>query len=675
MGGGQGAWAPRSPEKASLSRLVAIPSRHGFQPVPMKKLSVFFLLALLAGIRPAQAVGRDAAREAVFEQELAKQSPALVEPFRQATQAQDREDYAESVRLFRDIVLARPDFEPARRRLGFSLIRLGQAGEGMALLEETVRLNRSPENLYTLAYTLAYPPTGRPTDSGQVRALDLMKECMARPDGQDDDMLIVTAQLAFAREEKAVAREAVRRLQKDYPELMVTRYFAAIVAAMDEHWIEAEDEINAAGKLGLDATTVANFLASGIHTQARIWRWLRGAGWTVGLWAGGMLLLCGLGFLLSAATLRQIDRADPRIPVGAAEQRLRKIYRQVLNLTGAYYYVSLPVVALLLVLVCGGIIYGFLLIGQIPIQIAIILIVGMLATLWSMGRSLFLRVKSQDPGRALNREEAAGLWQLSEQVARDLGTRPIDEIRITPGTDLCVYERGSWREKLNNRAPRILLVGTGMLNGFETAHFRSVLAHEYGHFSNRDTAGGDVAMRVQNDMLKFYYAMVGAGQATWLNVAFHFLRAYNFIFRRISHGATRLQEVLADRVAVLHYGPAAFEGGLRHVIRRSLAFNFVVEREVGHALKASQPVVNLYALPQPTTDHLHQEYEKVLAQPTTADDTHPAPRDRLRLVARLPEPAVPAPSGLVWDLFNDKEAIMQEMMKLVEQNIARHRSS
>jgi hypothetical protein len=76
-----------------------------------------------------------------------------------------------------------------------------------------------------------------------------------------------------------------------------------------------------------------------------------------------------------------------------------------------------------------------------------------------------------------------------------------------------------------------------------------VLAHEYGHLSHRDTAGGDVALRVNRDMMKFAYAMARAGQAVWWNTAFQFLRVYHFLFRRISHGATRLQEVLADWAA------------------------------------------------------------------------------------------------------------------------------
>src|SRR6185312_17235529 len=103
-----------------------------------------------------------------------------------------------------------------------------------------------------------------------------------------------------------------------------------------------------------------------------------------------------------------------------------------------------------------------------------------------------------------------------------------DEIRITPGTELAVYEKGTFRERSQDKAQRILILGSGVLNDFKQNGFRAVLAHEYGHFTNRDTAGGDVAMRVNNDMVKFAHAMIVQGQANVLNVAFHFLRIYHF---------------------------------------------------------------------------------------------------------------------------------------------------
>ncbi|NJK96776.1 MAG: M48 family metalloprotease [Bacteroidales bacterium] len=162
--------------------------------------------------------------------------------------------------------------------------------------------------------------------------------------------------------------------------------------------------------------------------------------------------------------------------------------------------------------------------------------------------------------------------------------------------------------------------------------FRAVLAHEYGHFSNRDTAGGEVALRVINDMSKYFYALYAAGQNVWWNLAFHFLKLYHFIFRRISHGATRLQEILADRVAAQAYGVQAFRNGLTHVIRRDMEFNTFADREIEEAKRLRRPFNNLYEIKGGTSTELENEFNNVINRKTSEDDTHPSPADRFRYI-------------------------------------------
>src|SRR5205807_888086 len=109
--------------------------------------------------------------------------------------------------------------------------------------------------------------------------------------------------------------------------------------------------------------------------------------------------------------------------------------------------------------------------------------------------------------------------------------------------------------------------------GLRVEAFRAVLAHEYGHFLHRDTAGGDVALRVDATMREFAAAMARRGQLAWWNIGWQFVRLYHLIFRRITHGASRLQEINADRVAARRRGKPALGEGRRHVIRRDLVQN------------------------------------------------------------------------------------------------------
>jgi hypothetical protein len=196
-----------------------------------------------------------------------------------------------------------------------------------------------------------------------------------------------------------------------------------------------------------------------------------------------------------------------------------------------------------------------------------------------------------------------------------------------PGTDFAVYENGTFREKRADRAKRVLMLGVGVLNGFRTNAFRAVLAHEYGHFTHRDTAGGDIAFRVNAGILDMAKGMHRSRVSVKWNPAFIFLRVYHFIFRRITYGATRLQEMLADRVAVLNYGAAAFEEGLTHVIKRDVEFEILASKEFKESYEARRAVQNVYNLAEPEStdsiDKIRAGIDESLNRPTTEDDTHP----------------------------------------------------
>ena len=226
---------------------------------------------------------------------------------------------------------------------------------------------------------------------------------------------------------------------------------------------------------------------------------------------------------------------------------------------------------------------------------------------------------------------------------------------------MAVYERGSFRERARDRGRRVLVLGVANLNGFELNAFRAVLAHEYGHFRHRDTAGGDVALRVNIDLMKFAFALAQSGQAVWYNLAFQFLRVYHFIFRRISHGATRLQEVMADRVAAINYSPQAFEEGLRHVIRRGIEFEDVAYWEVCDALKSRRVLQNLYELPVSNATAIEEKINEAMTRRTSEDDTHPAPAERFRLASRVSFAGQLPPPRMVWELFADRAALTDEM--------------
>jgi Zn-dependent protease with chaperone function len=386
----------------------------------------------------------------------------------------------------------------------------------------------------------------------------------------------------------------------------------------------------------------------------------------------GLILLFFVGKILSARTLYSVENSDPNDITGGGQAGLRRIYRAVITFGGIYYYISQPVVVLLIIAPTIGAALFFLAVGIVPVKLLFIFGLVGLITIFYMVRSIFIRVEAEDPGRALSEEEAPGLWALARDVAQTIQTRPVNEIRVTPGTDLAVYERGGMWAKLTNKADRILILGTAVLNDFQQNSFRAVLAHEYGHFSNRDTAGGAMAMRVNNHIIHLAEAMALSGTATFYNVAFQFLRLYHFIFRRITHGATRLQEILADRVAAYQYGPETFREGLTHVIRREVEFSHLANEEIGEAIKANRMIQNLYELSAQDEDvkkGLEVKMNEFLTRPTTEDDTHPSPQDRFRFTSQIKAKEIAPLSGMVWDLFKDRGALTNEMNDLLEKAV------
>jgi hypothetical protein len=170
-------------------------------------------------------------------------------------------------------------------------------------------------------------------------------------------------------------------------------------------------------------------------------------------------------------------------------------------------------------------------------------------------------------------------------------------------------------------------------------------------------------------MMKFARAMIISRQNVWWNVAFQFLRIYHFIFRRISRGATRLQEVLADRAAAARYGAQAFEEGLKHVIRKDAEFGFVAKREINESAIAKRALQNLYELPVNRHPDIDEATEQTLTRETTEDDTHPSPTDRFRFTRRIVSQSEPPISGMVWDLFTDRAALTGEMTLLIQEKL------
>ena len=159
-------------------------------------LAVIFLFsAILYGQQHA----RNPKKEQLILDKLAAVAPGAVETFQRGTEALDKGDYAQAIQLYREVTKQAPTFSPALRRLGFSLAAVGQTDDGLTLLDKAVTIERSPENLASLAQVLAHPSQGKEgTEAQREMALTLVKEANEKVQSTDDPSYsLLMAQIAL----------------------------------------------------------------------------------------------------------------------------------------------------------------------------------------------------------------------------------------------------------------------------------------------------------------------------------------------------------------------------------------------------------------------------------------------------------------------------------------------
>ena len=382
-----------------------------------------------------------------------------------------------------------------------------------------------------------------------------------------------------------------------------------------------------------------------------------------------------IGAVLSSATLRLVRRLSPDPVERGGGALLRSLYRAVLHVASLYYYVSLPLVLVLSVTLGAGLVLAFFYIGRIPIYLVLVIISVVAFTIISVIKSLFIRVRDVEPGTPVDLRKHERLGAVLHEVAARVGTRPVDEVYLTPNTEIAVLERGGMLQQLRGTTERCLVLGVGVIDGMNLRSFKAVLAHEYGHFSNRDTAGGGVALSVRRSLLLTALGLAQRGAAAWYNPAWLFILGFHKIFLRISQGASRLQEVMADRIAAFSYGPEAFARGLSHVVRRTIEFDAHVNATIVEVVDKSRPLANLYSY-EPETKAEASEIELAVASAMDRDpspyDSHPKPADRIRWVRELATSAAPTAEDEtdVWSLFASRSEIESVMTAEVRAHLA-----
>ncbi|MBX3206222.1 MAG: M48 family metalloprotease [Labilithrix sp.] len=633
------------------------------------------LLALLATARPAAAgvIERQAARNERFAEELRALNPEAVGPFVEANGLSGTNE-ARALELYERVNTLAPEFTPAMRRRAVILAFSGKRAEALALVRRARALEGSPENALALALVLVTPPpSGEPTAADTREALGIVRRgVQERPTDVDDHhALCQVALYAQSVPDLEAGLAALLRLAPTEPETYV---WATVVAGMRGDRDAAYASIATARRLGLEVATADRLTKMIDDSEPPLFRWGKRVLAVFVLWLAGLGLLFGVGGALSAATLRFVRRLSPDASSSRGGGALRGVYRAVLHVASVYYYLSLPLVLLLSVLLGLGLILAFYWIGRIPIYFVLIIVSVVLFTIVSVVKSLLVRARDEDPGVGVDLVKHPGLARVVREVAARVGTRSVDAVYLTTHTEVAVLERGGMLRQLRGTSTRCLVLGVGVLDGMKLGPFKAILAHEYGHFSNRDTAGGGVALSVRRSLFLTALGLAQRGAAAWYNPAWLFVVNFQRIFLRISQGASRLQEVMADRIAAFAYGPEAFARGLTHVVRRTIEFDVHVNATLEEVVGKARPLANLYRYEPEAKpgDDVEEAVTRAMAEEPSPYDSHPKPNDRVAWVRELATSIAPAGDDDedVWTLFASRDEIEEVMTDEVRARLA-----
>ncbi|EMD22884.1 M48 family metallopeptidase [Amycolatopsis azurea] len=253
---------------------------------------------------------------------------------------------------------------------------------------------------------------------------------------------------------------------------------------------------------------------------------------------------------------------------------------------------------------------------------------------WILLKTLLTVERATDddiPGVEVTPESQPALWALVRELADEAGTRPPDEIHLDADVNAAVTERTSWLGLRVLR--RRMIIGVPLIMGLRQDQFRAVLAHELGHYSNKDTRFSALTYRGRKSIAR---VVNGLGREGYFERFVGWLfKQYAKLYFMVSMSVCRNQELAADAVSARLAGTDAAASALREIEALAVTWRFFMNNYAAVGWDAGY-------LP----DRFGEGYRALLTDPTRAEqmeemrqnpseektsrwDTHPATRDRV----------------------------------------------
>lgn len=622
-------------------------------------------------------------RELVFELQRLDVSVAM--HFVRANNAAREGEHRRAARLYGLVEQRVPSFSPARRLRLRETLALGWKESAVDEWRELVRSEGSVDDIVSLASYLTRASSERADGSELLEEAAGWLAKVGRGNFQAPEAELVRARIGARSNRWSLIEEAQQNLARTGAEEPLTWWVVARVLA-------DEGEKEFAGRALASARAAG--LAPELETAANRW-YLQSVRprsverkttfvWTR-LWLQLLVLPLAALFAVWFALLitvrsfgtrlgRQVDEAlvrwegggpEPDAALGAEWSRK---YDRLVRIGAGLFWAGLPVAAMLSLGATVTIGAAILEVSSGNALFAVIwLVPSSLATLFAFGTTLRRWQQPELPPEPfeLDLGTAEGFRHLLAATADAAGVKRIERVFLNSDCEFAVARipAGPGGE----RSATVLALAVGLLDALDVSELRAIIAHEYGHLVDWG-AGGHFAVRVRDRLESLAAEMIRRRAAGIFNLAWWFVAFFAAAFGRLSLGASRFQELQADRFAAKLCGAEVCISALERAVERDARFAAHAEAVLTDAIERFIVIEGLYEVPlrERSEEREHAVLdaidESLSAETVSPFDSHPPIGRRLTWLRRMAEDGVGFPRGErdprpAWSLFDDRSAI------------------
>ena len=303
-----------------------------------------------------------------------------------------------------------------------------------------------------------------------------------------------------------------------------------------------------------------------------------------------------------------------------------------------------PIMFLGILAICGFIVWGAVETGRhlFLLYILPVPLVGGYICFHAAGLTLQGR-GSSELAMVASKADYPGLWDIAEQCADIVGSAPPDNILVGMSANFYVTENsvsllGQWRSPVLDG--RTLYVSAPLLRLMNRAETRAVLAHEFAHFTGRDTVYSTQIAPVYASLTSGIHAI--KSEMDWgikgivLILPMLITLAYHGMFRILDNAISRRRELRCDEIASKVYRQVHISDGLLKVVGYGTLLSGNIDGQFVSLLRENRTFQNYpewfshFAREESSRSAVSRILSFAAAAKTRAADSHPALGARLK---------------------------------------------